>query len=76
MIRIIAERIEKKAKLYLRKDMDSEEELGQEMQLRVITERCIERYQTVYASFVDNEKTFDRIYLKKMMEIYQNIGVD
>jgi len=59
--------------------MDSEEELGQEMQLqlmRVIQERGIEHNQTVYVSFVDYEKAYDRINWKKMKEILKNMGVD
>jgi len=44
--------------------------------LHVITERCIEHNQTVYVSFVDYEKAFDRINWKQIMEILKNIRVD
>jgi len=44
--------------------------------MRVLTERCIEHNQTVYVSFVNYEKAFDRINWKKIMEILKYIGVD
>jgi len=80
LIRIIAERIENKAKMYLgedqygfRRGVGIRDAIAV---MRVITERCIEHNQTVFLSFVDYEKAFDRIKWKKMMEILKRIGVD
>jgi len=80
MIRIIAERIENKAKMYLgedqygfRRGVGTRDAIAV---MRVIMERCIEQNQTVYVCFVDYEKAFNRINWKKMMEILKNIGVD
>jgi len=79
LIRIIAERLENKAKMYLgdqygfRREVGTRDAIGV---MYVLTERYVEHNLTIYVGFVDYEKAFDRMYWKKMMEILNNIGVD
>ena len=44
--------------------------------IRTIGERYTEKYEDVYAVFVDIEKAFDRVDWKKLMRILKNIGLD
>jgi len=44
--------------------------------LRVLTERSLEVDRDVYVSFIDYEKAFNRVDLKKLMRVLRRLGVD
>ena len=44
-------------------------------QLRILSERAIQKNRKIYACFIDYQKAFDRVYHDKLIEILDEIGV-
>ena len=42
----------------------------------MLTERSLEVDRDVYVSFIDYEKAFNRVDLKKLMRVLRRLGVD
>jgi hypothetical protein len=80
MLKILAKRMEAKAKVYIgktqygfRKGCGTREAIAV---LRILSERCLEYGNDLYICFVDFEKAFDRVNWIKMMEVLKKMGVD
>src|SRR6476469_1384882 len=80
LLKSLTNRIEAKARDFIgrnqfgfRKGCGTRDAIGV---MRMICERSLEIGNNVYIGFVDFEKAFDRVNLKKMMNLLQSIGVD
>ena len=80
VLRILANRIERKSEEFLGKDQFGFRS-GRGLRyaiggMRFLFEKSIEFNQDLYMCFIGYEKAFDRVNWRKLMEILHDIGVD